>query len=169
MVASIRVPWYNGFMNNESHPLYNTWKHIQRRCYSESSPHYRWYGARGISLFEEWRETKRGRGAGQAFRRFAAWVEENLGQRPEGLTLDRIDVNGNYEPGNLRWATSSEQSFNRRPYTQKEKPLKYACRTKSGWSAVFKLKGVTHYAGHFDTPEKASAAARAARERLLLG
>ena len=159
-------------MRNESHPLYNTWNHIQRRCYSPKNPHYKWYGARGISLYPEWRETRRGRGAGDAFRRFAAWVDENLGKRPDGLTLDRIDVNGNYEPGNLRWATPSEQCLNRRPYTHKDRAHKYAKRTGANgtlWASAFKLKGKQHYVGCFGTAEEASLAARKARAKLLLG
>lgn len=156
-------------MTNEKHPLYHTWKNIRRRCFDPKCPNFQYYGERGITMYPEWVTTKRGRASGEAFRRFAAWVDQELGPRPEGCSIDRIDTDGNYEPGNLRWATPSEQCFNRRPYTHKEKPLKYAQRTKSGWAATFKLKGTRHYVGHFDSPEKASTAARAARENLLLG
>jgi DNA-directed RNA polymerase specialized sigma24 family protein len=45
---------------------------------------------------------------------FIAWIEENLGSRPEGLTIDRIDADGDYEPGNVRWATREVQAFNTR-------------------------------------------------------
>lgn len=56
-------------------------------------------------MHEEWRSD---------FRAFSAWIEENLGGRPDGHSLDRIDNDGNYEPGNLRWATKSQQSSNKR-------------------------------------------------------
>ena len=46
---------------------------------------------------------------------FITWIEANLGPRPERMTLDRVNVNGNYEPGNVRWATWAQQRANRRP------------------------------------------------------
>jgi hypothetical protein len=73
------------------------------RCYTPSAPNYHLYGGRGITVCEQWRGK-------DGFPQFYA----DLGKRPKGCSLDRIDSDGNYEPGNVRWATAKEQSNNRR-------------------------------------------------------
>jgi len=70
------------------------------RCYRVNHVNYRWYGGRGISVCERWR----------SFLNFYT----DLGPRPPATTLERIDVDGNYEPGNCRWAPWSEQRLNQR-------------------------------------------------------
>jgi DNA anti-recombination protein RmuC len=62
------------------------------------------YGGRGIAVCPQWRNDPAA---------FIGWLLQNIGSRPPERTLDRIDVNGNYEPGNLRWATDAEQIANR--------------------------------------------------------
>lgn len=83
-----------------SHPLYATWKAMIRRCYDPGHERYLHYGGRGIRVCERWRDSL------QDF-------IDDVGKRPESCTLDRINNNGNYEPGNVRWATVSEQNKNR--------------------------------------------------------
>lgn len=75
------------------------------RCTNPAARSYRDYGGRGITVCPEWRAD---------FWAFVAYVADNLGERPDGHTLDRIDNDGNYEPGNVRFATRSEQNRNRR-------------------------------------------------------
>ena len=77
---------------------YLLWIHIKRRIMSNP-----YYTSRDISMCTHWLHN---------FAAFDAWMTENLGGRPEGKTLDRINNDGNYEPGNLRWATHKEQLNN---------------------------------------------------------
>ena len=86
-------------------PLYALWKAIRKRCHNPKAHNYEWYGGRGISVYGPWRQD-----AGA----FITWIEENLGPRPEGMSIDRIDNDGDYAPGNVRWATQTEQVHNAR-------------------------------------------------------
>jgi len=78
---------------------------MKSRCYNIRTEQYKNWGGRGITVCDEWR-------AKDGFKAFHLYI----GDRPEkGYSLDRIDNNGNYEPGNIRWATAKEQSNNQRP------------------------------------------------------
>lgn len=113
---------------------YNIWKGMLFRCEDKSNPRY---GGRGISVCERWR----------SFENFIA----DMGERPDGTTLDRIDNDGDYEPANCRWATRADQARNRRTTFRVsiegvERPLIEWCdiygigwstaraRIKKGWS-----------------------------------
>ena len=80
-----------------------SWQSMIIRCEQPKSNSYQNYGGRGIKVCERWRKS---------FANFLA----DMGRKPPGMTLDRIDVNGDYEPGNCRWATHSTQTRNRRTY-----------------------------------------------------
>jgi hypothetical protein len=80
---------------------YRIWAGIKSRCFDKNCSAYKWYGARGITMCREWAED---------FEQFL----KDMGPRPPGLSIDRINNDGNYEPGNCRWATKSEQAKNSR-------------------------------------------------------
>lgn len=80
---------------------YRTWAHMKSRCYNPKTPDFKYYGARGITVCDEWLHD---------FQKFF----DHVGYRPSlKHSIDRINNNGNYEPGNVRWATTYQQCHNR--------------------------------------------------------
>lgn len=136
----------NKITNIRLHYIYLS---IKKRCFNPNSKAYKNYGARGITMCKEWSDTKTG------YRAFEAWSLEH-GYK-QGLSIDRINNDGNYEPSNCRWATNYEQSNNKRTnhiitVNEKQYTLRQAqdvfhipsdrirCRLKAGWpveKAVF--------------------------------
>lgn len=83
--------------------LYTVWCHIKARCYNTHDKSYKYYGGRDIKMCDEWYNN---------YVTFKDWAVNN--GYSKGLTIDRIDVNGNYEPNNCRWVTMKQQSRNTR-------------------------------------------------------
>lgn len=83
--------------------MYNIWSGMKRRCYNKKSAIYKFYGARGISVCDEWRNS---------FASFREWCEAN--GYSDAKSIDRINPDGNYEPNNCRFATRTEQAYNKR-------------------------------------------------------
>lgn len=113
-------------------PLYRTWSGIVQRCTNKNQPRYSDYGGRGISVYEEWRFS---------FESFHAYVSRLPHCGEKGYTLDRIDNDRSYEPGNLRYATRSEQNRN----TRKNHMISHNGETKClvEWSEITGLEAET--------------------------
>ena len=94
--------------------IYKTWQGIKCRCYNKNNSEYQNYGARGIKIFSKWKNNPK---------LFCDYVNTNLGNRPIGHSLDRINNNGNYAPGNLRWSDQKTQIRNSRTTKLLEKDV----------------------------------------------
>lgn len=90
-------------------PTYASWGAMLRRCLNPHAPNWADYGGRGIAVCERWLD----------FANFHA----DMGDRPADRSIDRIDNDGGYEPGNCRWATAKEQRANQRPGVRAVTPL----------------------------------------------
>ena len=86
---------------------YHIWTSARARCHNPRHDKFAYYGGRGIEMCARWRDD------------FYAFVED-MGECPDGLTIERNDNDGNYEPGNCRWATRSEQRRNRKDFVPVE-------------------------------------------------
>ncbi len=115
---------------------------MRSRCNNKNSTPYKYYGARGIKVCSRWDD-------------FQSFYDDMIGTWISGLSIDRIDSEGNYEPGNCKWSTRSEQQKNKRGYgLSKYKHVSYRKLTNK-WRARLSVKGKKVHLGYFDTEEEA--------------
>ena len=88
---------------HEAHPLYVNWNNMVQRCTNEKMPNFHRWGGRGIKIFKPWLK----------FSNYEKDILAMLGPKKEGMTIDRINNDGNYEPTNVRYATTQEQQKNK--------------------------------------------------------
>ena len=137
--------WANGFCNTHyarhryntkenlrvKQPEYKSWLAMKQRCLNPNHMAYKRYGDRGITVYKEWIDS------------FDAFYEY-MGKRPDrSYSLDRIDNDGNYEPGNVRWANRSVQSINRQSVKSKSGIRGvYYVQSRNKWLAAIRTNGV---------------------------
>jgi hypothetical protein len=135
---------------------HTSWSGIIQRCTNIKNPKYHNYGGRGITVCERWRDS---------FENFYA----DMGPKPSPKhSIDRIDVNGNYEPSNCRWATQLIQSRNTRVFATNSSGVngvKYRPKNNKRWVARIRHNGKDKFLGIFMTKEEAIAARKEAEQK----
>ena len=120
-------PWKYDSQGLSQHPLYYKWKGMKERCYDVHSNSYKRYGGRGIEICEEWL---------CSFKAFYDWSINNGWE--EGLQIDRIDNNGNYEPNNCRYVTAKENCNNRS--TTRKIEINGITHSITEWCEIFNIE-----------------------------
>lgn len=115
--------------HSKKSPTYITWTKMNDRCNSTQCREYKWYGGRGVTICDRWKS-------------YVNFLSD-MGERPEGCSLDRIDVNGNYEPSNCRWVDQKTQANN----TRRNVYITYQgiTQTIAEWASSLGLKYETLY------------------------
>ena len=141
------------------HPRYGTWKSMMNRCENPNDRAYKNYGGRGISVTEEWRGSPEN---------FLAWAEQQEHCNNKKFSLDRVDVNGNYEPSNCRFANDSTQGLNRRSSVNNSSGYHGVSKRSNGkWRARITKDGNIINLGTFEKLEDAVEARQIAEIDIL--
>lgn len=133
--------------NLYNHVNYSTWNSMVNRCYSDKNSSYKNYGGRGIKVCDEW--------SCQQFGLFN--FNRDMGDRPKNMSLDRIDVNGDYCKENCRWVDSSMQGYNKRileTNTSGKTGISWYKQTNKWLARITKNKKVIHI-GYFESFDEA--------------
>lgn len=119
------------------HKLYDTWQHIKARCYRKTDQSYKDYGGRGIKMCSEWKNNY------DSFKQWSLLHGFHNASNPHDMTIDRVNVNGNYEPQNCRWVDMKVQANNKR--NNRLIPFEGSLHTASEIAAKYDLHPQTVY------------------------
>ena len=126
--------------------LYTAFYNMKSRCYNSGDISYENYGARGITVCDEWRNN---------FKAFFDYVITLPNAMKPGYSIDRIDNNGNYEPGNIRWASKHLQSSNQRKRSDNTSGFIGIDKPTDKWRARIAVNGNQIHIGHYSSKEEA--------------
>lgn len=149
--------YYRELHGLHGHAMYSKWQQMKQRCNNPSHPRYRDWGGRGISVCERWNNS------------FRTFVEDIGVPSDNKMSLDRINNDGNYEPGNVRWATPGQQLLNTR--TRRDNRSGFKCvyfDVRSGkWRSIVKFGGDRVFLGTHADLETAANIVYAFRVQIL--
>jgi hypothetical protein len=137
---------------------YRAFHQSKNRCNNPNNPRYKDYGGRGIKMCDKWN----GKNGYQNFLK-------DMGERPTGMTLDRIDNNKGYSKENCRWATYEEQNLNKRAYKNSKSKITGVNKHPGGlWQACMRIKGIQKSTYHHTKREAIKARLEAELNREAL-
>jgi len=132
--------WFKHGLRN--HRLFPIWFQIKMRCVNPKDSAYKNYGGRGITICNKWRNK---------FKAFYDYITALPGYGEDGMTLDRINNDGNYEPGNMRWASRKDQCINRRKFKNNTTGLRGVTRDRNSFRAFLGMNGEKIHLGNHKT------------------
>lgn len=154
-VNFVKTPWKKPYVPKDARVEYNIWRGMKDRCFNTNCKNYKNYGGRGIRVCDDWQNN------------FTAFYEY-IGPRPSDKhSIDRINNDGNYEPGNVRWAIKEIQGYNRRSVRINRTGRRGVQKQGNKWCALLSKSPGVVYLGTFDTLKEASQAYEQAREARI--
>jgi AP2 domain len=124
-------------------PTYNSWQNMIQRCTNPKATGYKRWGGKGIKVCDRWR---------YSFENFYA----DMGERPEGKTIHRIELDGDYEPGNCKWATTQEQNRQQRLHKTNTSSYRGVHYDRGAWVTQISVDNRQMYLGRYETKEEAA-------------